>query len=120
MKIPVAAGLNPVEVIKRAGYGLVNDRNAREISYARRLGTGFYPRFHIYISGQTINLHLDQKQASYEGFSAHSGEYDGDAVEAEGARILTVMDQLAEQTAETAAVQPAGEKRGFFSRFFGD
>lgn len=119
MKININDGLNPVEVIKRAGYGLVNDRNARETSYARRLGTGFYPRFHVYINGQTVNLHLDQKQASYEGSSAHSGEYDGDTVENEGGRIIEVMEKLANQPA--AAAEPEREeKKGLFSRFFGD
>ncbi len=119
MKINISEGLNPVDVIKRAGYGLVNDRNASEISYARRLGTGFYPRFHVYVNGQTVNLHLDQKQASYQGSSAHSGEYDGDTVESEGARILTVMDQFNNQ-AEAVAEPEKEEKRGLFSRFFGD
>ena len=57
----------------------------------RRLNRGFYPRFHLYLeeqNGQVIfNLHLDQKQASYQGAQAHNAEYDGDLVEAEMARI---------------------------------
>ena len=118
MKIPVSDGLNPVDVIKRAGYGLVNDRNAREVSYARRLGSGFYPRFHIYISGQTVNLHLDQKQASYEGSSAHSGEYDGPAVENEAERISGFISRPTIES--NGEIEPQAEKKGLFSRFFGD
>ena len=38
-----------------------------------------------------LNLHLDQKQASYEGFRKHSGEYDGSTVEAEAERIYNVV-----------------------------
>lgn len=119
MKIIVSSRLNPVSVIRRAGYGQVMDRNAGEPSWARRLGSGFYPRFHAYISNQTINLHLDQKQASYEGYSAHSGEYDGETVEAESERIIQAMNKLADenQPMETPAKQP--EKGGFWSKFFG-
>lgn len=119
MKITVSNNLDPLLVLRRAGYGQVMDRRATEVSYNRRLGSGFYPRFHVYINGQTINLHLDQKQASYEGSSAHSGEYDGQAVETEARRILEVMEQL--NVTETPAEQPVTEpqKTGFFGRLFG-
>jgi len=121
MKINVTDNLNPVEIIRRAGYGQVMDRRATEQSWSRRLGGGIYPRFHIYINGSVINLHLDQKQASYEGSSAHSGEYNGEAVETEGYRIFEVMkgilaEKANQQTAVNSPIQP--EKKGFFSRFF--
>ena len=116
MKITVTDNLTPLDVIRRAGYGLVNDRRATEISYSRRLGSGFYPRFHVYINGRIINLHLDQKQASYEGSNAHSGEYDGETVEAEGERIISVMNDLS--SARPTAEQ-AGEKSGFWGKLFG-
>jgi hypothetical protein len=51
------------------------------------------PRFHIYASASqdnksaVLNLHLDQKQVSYAGSHAHSGEYEGSLVENEAARI---------------------------------
>jgi hypothetical protein len=57
MKITILQGLNPIDVIRRAGYGQVRDRNATEMSYSRRLGSGIYPRFHVYINGQILNLH---------------------------------------------------------------
>lgn len=119
MKIQVSNNLDPLLVLRRAGYGQVMDRRATEVSYNRRLGSGFYPRFHVYINGQTINLHLDQKQASYEGSSAHSGEYDGQAVETEAQRIIAVMEQL--NISEAVTEQPTTEtpKTGFFGRLFG-
>ena len=117
MKIQVPDNLNPIDVIRRAGYGLVRDPRNPEQSFSRRLGNGIYPRFHVYLNaGNIINLHLDQKQASYQGYSAHSGEYDGEVVENEAARIESVINGLLNSPNEEA--EP--EKRpGFFSRFFG-
>jgi hypothetical protein len=118
MKITVINNLDPVMVLRRAGYGQVMDRRATEVSYNRRLGSGFYPRFHAYVNGNVINFHLDQKQASYEGSSAHSGEYDGDTVEAEGERIIESMERLAgENQNEENALEPK-EKTGFWGRMF--
>lgn len=116
MKIPIPENLNPIDAIRRCGYGLVMDRRAEQASYSRRLGSGIYPRFHAYINNNVINLHLDQKQASYEGYSAHSGEYEGDTVEREAARIKDILQSLV--TEKTAIAEPE-EKKGFFSKFFG-
>lgn len=78
-------------MMQRAGYAEFRDPNTGETSYTRRLGTHFYPRFHVYIeeqnNGLRVNLHLDQKQPSYPGFRKHSGEYDGATVEAEMERL---------------------------------
>jgi len=52
-----------------------------------------YPRFHIYLTKNNetgefeLNLHLDQKMPSYEGTSAHAGEYEGELVRKEAERI---------------------------------
>lgn len=71
------------------------DQKTGEMKFARFLGPSGYPRFHIYlkISGEnlTINLHLDQKKPSYNGTSAHSGEYDGEIVEKEAERIKKIL-----------------------------
>ena len=86
----------PDVVLRRAGYVPFRDPRSGEESYVRRLGTHFYPRFHLYVdelpSQLRLNLHLDQKQASYQGFRKHSGEYDGVTVEAEAARLYTALD----------------------------
>lgn len=82
-------------MMQRAGYYEFQDPRTGDISYVRRLGTQFYPRFHAYIveegEGYRINLHLDQKQASYEGSAKHSGEYNGPVVEEEAARVYTAI-----------------------------
>jgi hypothetical protein len=81
----------PENLLRQAGYSYLMDRNTGQESYVRRLNRGFYPRFHLYLERQPgrviLNLHLDQKQASYAGAKAHNAEYDGDLVEAEMARI---------------------------------
>lgn len=64
----------------------------------KRLGGALYPRFHAYLEVGTnefqINLHLDQKQPSYGGSSAHNGEYDGDTVEQEAERVRQAIEAL--------------------------
>ena len=76
-----------------------NPHKNNEISYARSLDPGrFYPRFHIYIESNPkqimLNLHLDAKKPSYEGSSAHSGEYDGAVVENESQRIQRISEKI--------------------------
>lgn len=87
----------PRQLIRRAGYGEISNREG-ETSYVRVMGIGGYPRWHAYLEdiegGFTLNLHLDQKRAVYEGQTAHSGEYDGDQVIAEAARIVSIFKPL--------------------------
>lgn len=117
MKISIPQNINPVAAIRRCGYGFVADRNSPTQSFARRLGSGFYPRFHIYIEDGFFNLHLDQKQASYEGHKKHSGEYGGEAVEEEAERIRGIIENYRE---EDDTQQPKEKKSGgWFSNLFG-
>lgn len=118
MKIIVSENLDPIKVINRAGYGQVRDRRASEISWARRLGEGIYPRFHVYINNNVINLHLDQKQASYQGYSAHSGEYEGEVVEREVERIIEVMNHIDNDFIDENKSQEV-KKVSFWRRIFG-
>ncbi|TSC95394.1 MAG: Uncharacterized protein Athens101410_573 [Parcubacteria group bacterium Athens1014_10] len=83
-------------VLRQCGYAEIRDRMSGKTSYARRLSSYFYPRFHLYIEegqgGQLIfNLHLDQKKASYEGQTAHSGEYDNELIQGEAERIKNLI-----------------------------
>ncbi|HCC22999.1 TPA: hypothetical protein DF272_02360 [Candidatus Falkowbacteria bacterium] len=91
-------GYNVEDLIRRCGYGKINNPHTNETSYKRALGSGFYPRFHVYIYEYDnyfeVNLHLDQKKASYEGTTAHSGEYDGDLVDNEARRITKVIADI--------------------------
>lgn len=80
---------------RRAGYALISDRFSAQESFVRRLGSGYYPRLHLYIEQKgedlVFSLHLDQKKASYEGFSRHSAEYDNDIVEEEIKRLKGLL-----------------------------
>ena len=103
MKIPFQGRyqLQPRELIRKAGYAEFRDPRTRQISYVRRLsGSAYYPRFHCYLElkdgGFQVNLHLDQKQASYKGTNMHGGEYDGPVVEQEGARIRETIQHYAQ------------------------
>ena len=123
MKIPFNQKLNqnPDHLIRRCGYGLVRDPRPQEVSYSRRLGSGIYPRFHLYINSVdplVLNLHLDQKQASYEGYTKHSGDYDSDLVKQEANMLYTAIMQQVNEQGEVDKVEEV-EKKGFFSRLFG-
>ena len=92
-------GDNPENFLRRAGYAILPEREDGEISFARRFGRDFYPRFHIYFKllkrdgGDIVvfNLHLDQKRPGYEGFSRHNAEYDGEVVEREAERLASLV-----------------------------
>ena len=88
----------PEMLVRQAGYAYLIDRNSGQESYVRRLGRGYYPRFHLYLEQQNgqavLNLHLDQKQASYAGAHAHNAEYDGELVEQEMARIKSFTKNI--------------------------
>ncbi|MBI2112972.1 MAG: hypothetical protein HYT50_00105 [Candidatus Wildermuthbacteria bacterium] len=73
------------------------DIKTQELVFAKSLSGGLYPRFHIYCKSMpggfsfAANLHLDQKKPTYQGTSAHSGEYEGQLVEAEAKRIQSSL-----------------------------
>ncbi len=81
---------NLLDTIRRSNYAY-QGQEGDELKFARRLGEGFYPRWHLIAkqgNGQVIlNLHLDQKKPSYQGSHAHSGEYDSEIVSEELGRI---------------------------------
>jgi len=85
-------------LMKKCGYNRILDSKSDQISYVRVFGRTHYPRFHCYVDISNnhfqINLHLDQKAPSYGTGTAHSGEYDGEVVEKEGARIKSYVDSI--------------------------
>jgi len=94
MKLTVSLdrlGNSPENFLHQAGYAMIFDTRRQVRSYVRRLGSGHYPRLHLYFDllGDKVvfNLHFDQKQVSYEGSHMHSAEYDGEIVGAEVARL---------------------------------
>lgn len=88
-------------ILQEAGYHEFRDPNTGKASYSLRLDRKQYPRFHVYVHRATLDyteldLHIDQKKASYEGHTAHSGEYDGSTVQAEGERLLRWLNYYAQ------------------------
>ena len=82
-------------IARKIGYKVNGGEPGGEFNLVKSI-TGYrYPRFHIYIKKDEkynefhFNLHIDQKQPSYPGSGAHahSGDYDGEVVEAEAERI---------------------------------
>ena len=92
---------NGRNILRRLSYGEQRTR-AGQISYTKRVTSERFPRYHVYIeeipTGLQVNLHVDQKEASYEGTSAHAGEYDGALVEQEMDRITTFIETLRSPT----------------------
>jgi hypothetical protein len=84
-------------LIRQAGYAIQQNREG-EINFVRRIQGADYPRFHIYIKreepGEIIEmeLHLDEKKPSYEGYKAHSGQYEGEVIQRECDRIMKTID----------------------------
>jgi hypothetical protein len=107
------------ELMRKAGYGEIRTKRG-QISFAKRFGSDHFPRFHAYVEdverGVQINLHIDQKQASYEGTAAHSGEYDGPKVEQEMWHIVQVAQGMMKPISPKS--QPTQKKKGFFSGLF--
>ena len=104
MKIAIQKlNIPPQNFLRQCGYlEIQNPHKNNEISYARSLSPGrFYPRFHAYPEtagkGFSLSLHLDMKKPSYEGSSAHGGEYDGAAVENESERIQRISEKFISQ-----------------------
>lgn len=81
--------------LRRAGYARHVSREG-EVSYVFRTSGYEFPRFHIYVEERPdvhiISIHLDQKAPTYDGFSAHSGEYDGPLVRHELARVAATVN----------------------------
>lgn len=72
---------SPLNLMRRAGYSFTGRDEARgEEIYQRRITGAEYPKFHVYLKRDGdfvfVNLHLDQKRASYGTHTMHSGEYE--------------------------------------------
>lgn len=89
---------NARNFMRRAGYGETRGMGG-QVSYQKRLRYDKYPRFHAYVeeqgSGMVINLHMDQKAGSIGAGHAHGGEYEGELVEKEMARLAAMGLQSA-------------------------
>ncbi|MCX6785540.1 MAG: hypothetical protein NTZ18_01650 [Candidatus Komeilibacteria bacterium] len=87
------------DILRKCGYFGLADRFSGQISYVKRLSQSqYYPRFHLYFTETEDNfnfkLHLDQKKPSYQGSTAHSGEYNDPIVAEETDRIKNIINNL--------------------------
>ncbi len=87
---------NIVVLARRIGYQILEAKSHNEYNLVRKLTRDNYPRFHLFViqAGDNFhfNLHLDQKEPSYPGTHAHSGEYDGPPVQDEAERIINLLE----------------------------
>lgn len=118
-RLPEKIKEQPKTYLLRAGYHEFRDPNTGAISYIRRLGADFYPRFHVYLADMavsvSVSLHLDQKKPSYGGGTrAHGGEYEGEVVEREAERLKTFVIKM-----EKPQAKKPENKKGLLRRMFG-
>ena len=96
---------SPEQFLRQAGFGFIRDRRTGKESFVRRLGSGFYPRLHMYAREQgdkiVFDLHLDQKQASYQGSRMHNAEHDGEVVGAEIERLKFLVTHNAQRETQS-------------------
>jgi hypothetical protein len=115
---------NARNLLRRLGYGEQRTR-AGQISYVKRVAGERFPRYHAYVEdmngGIQVNLHVDQKEASYEGTSAHAGEYEGPLVEREMTRIAGFVTSLKNGTGteQPTSTNSEEKKKGFWGTLFG-
>jgi hypothetical protein len=87
-----------VSLARMLGYQIIKIDPENESNLVRPLGPDGYPRFHLYLKTEGENLvfslHLDQKKPSYQGQTAHSGEYDDGLVIGEKERIEKLVESL--------------------------
>jgi hypothetical protein len=85
------------QLMRTFGYKPIGYTEQNELNAVRPLGAD-YPRFHIYATETpsviTLSIHLDQKKVSYEGATAHSGDYESETVKEEVARIKELIFRL--------------------------
>lgn len=95
MRFEIKTDKSISDLVRTIGYQSTYLQNDEEFSVVRKLGTGDYPRFHLYVKEEKDNfllsLHLDHKKPSYQGTSRHGGEYEGDLVQEESERIKSLV-----------------------------
>ncbi len=90
---------NFYNLMRKVGYHFLRkDEKTGKMSFVSLIEGDNFPRFHIYLKVENENLvldlHLDQKNCSYEGTPAHSGEYDGEVVSKEAERIKQTLQEI--------------------------
>jgi len=108
--------MQPEQWLRQAGYAYYRDRRTGKDSFSRRLGSGFFPKLHMYVIEQdgkiVFDLHLDQKQASYAGAHMHNAEHDGEVVVAEIARLKDLLNINQDSHVDARLPTPEGVANG--------
>lgn len=94
IKIEAIKG-SPVSLLRRAGY-IFQRKEGNEMSFVRPLARAGYPRFHMYVKVEgidlLINVHLDQKKETYGDDTRHHGEYENEgALGQEVERVKAIL-----------------------------
>jgi hypothetical protein len=89
----------PFNILRGAGYAFHQDRKMGKDSFVRRLTGSQFPRLHLYVDESKedrviFDLHIDQKQASYQGSRMHNAEHEGGVVEGEINRLKAYILSL--------------------------
>jgi hypothetical protein len=116
IKLPQGIKINRRDFLRRQGYHPVPLPDGE--SYVKRLGRDYYPRFHIYVNGEYLNLHLDQKKASYKGQTGHSGEYDSEVVMREGNRLKMEIEKVMKKQIDNFNKREEFKTGGVFEKLF--
>lgn len=77
-------------ILRETGYQPIHDHKTGKDSYVRKLSSGHYPRFHLYLTEATeivFDLHLDQNVNRYQNQTAHNADHDSPEVKEELTRI---------------------------------
>ncbi|SRR6056297_126751 len=116
---------NPYRLLRKFGYGFIRDRRSGSESMVRRLGRGFYPRFHMYVKEEgeevVFSLHLDQQQATHYSQHRHNAEYDSEPVQQEIERLKKFIysNPPQENSPDQGSSSEKSEKKGWLARLFG-
>ena len=92
--------------MRSAGYHYEGaDQKTKEFKFYRSVSDNLFPRFHIYgfldkSKTLSLSMHLDQKAPVYQGSTAHSGDYEGEVIEKEAARIKQSLMLVSERKIE--------------------
>ena len=92
--------------MRRLGYHPDRRQKPGSLSFSKSIGNYGYPKFHVYVNDINnradrnpsstnflLNLHIDMKQASYKGSSAHSGEYENSEWLNQEAELIKSVDK---------------------------
>ena len=89
---------NVAMLARKIGYRYFKkDEKRGEEVFIKVLGSGGYPRFHLFLKSELIDdelifdLHLDQKKPVYKEAHAHAAEYDTVIVKDESERIINAL-----------------------------